>query len=143
MALGLNIPLLPIPTLDALAQAVPYSQRLLCPILDARKKQLYAALYCWKAKAWDKLTPDLLLTPAELAAKIDQPVMFLADAASEYGEFLQHTLGERARFAPQNFCFPRAQQVAELGLVELKAGRTVSAQELVPHYVRRPDARGQ
>ncbi len=137
LALGLNISLLSVPTLDALAQAAPYSQHLLCPILDARKKQLYSALYRWEAEGWTKLTPDLLLTPAELAAKIDQPVIFLGDAVSEYGEFLQHTLGKQARFAPAHLCFPRAHQVAQLGLRELKAGRTVSAQELVPRYVRR------
>ncbi len=137
LALGRRMPLLPIPTLDALALAIPYSNDLICPILDARKKQVYTALYIWEGEDLTKLTPDLLLTPVELAAKITKPVVFLGDALAVYGEFLCDALKGSARLAPAHLCLPRASRVAQLGLRELKAGRSVSAQELVPTYVRR------
>jgi tRNA threonylcarbamoyladenosine biosynthesis protein TsaB len=140
LSLSRQIPLIPVPTLDALAHAVPYSQHLLCPILDAKKKQVYAALYHREENDLLKLTPDLLITPAELAAKITRPVIFLGDAVDGYGDSLRHILGDKAGFAPTHLRLPRALQVARLGLVELRAGRTVSAHELVPRYVRRPEA---
>jgi tRNA threonylcarbamoyladenosine biosynthesis protein TsaB len=140
LGLAKKKPLIPVPTLDALAQAVAYSRHLVCPVLNAKKKQVYAALYSWEESGFGKLTPDLVITPAELAAKITQPVVFLGDALDEYAEEIRRMLGEHARFAPLDLWLPRASRVAELGLKELEAGRTVSAHELAPLYVRRPEA---
>lgn len=136
LALGGRMPIVPISTLDALVQAVPYSQDLVCPILDAKKKQLYTALYKWEGEDLTKLTPDLLLTPAELAAKITQAVVFLGNALAEYGKVLCDLIKEDVRFAPAHLCLPRASRVAQLGLKELKSGCSISAQELAPIYVR-------
>jgi tRNA threonylcarbamoyladenosine biosynthesis protein TsaB len=133
-------PLLAIPTLDALIQALPYSRHLLCPIMDAKKKQVYTALYQWEKNDWIRLTPDAVIAPEALAATLNQPVLFLGDAVYEYWEILRHLLKEKSFFAPSNYNHPRASQVALLGLKELKEKRGLTPQELAPRYIRRPEA---
>lgn len=174
LCLALRKPLVGILTLDALAHNICYSSHIICPLLDARKGEVYAALYrhqttpgtssaassltckgnlgrpaSEKSSAFpspvtgyqlEKLTDNLVLPPDELLSKIDDSTIFLGDTLARYRSLIEKRLGNKAAFAPPYLNFPRAANVAILGLRKLKAGGETDLQKIKPLYVRRPEA---
>ena len=85
---GLNIPAVGVMTLDALAEACTFFSGLICPILDARKNQVYTALYRGAAGDPEMLQPAAALSIDELGhrlAEYEDEVIFLGDAVESYG----------------------------------------------------------
>jgi tRNA threonylcarbamoyladenosine biosynthesis protein TsaB len=132
-----GLPLVGVPTLEALAHVADAAVgETICAALDARKREVYAALFAAEASGPRRLTPDLALTPEELAARLAPPCVLLGDAGAVYGE----VLGTRAAIRPFATHHPRGDVVARLGLARLAAGDAAHAATLEPVYVRAPDA---
>ena len=142
ISLASGKPLVGIPTLDALASTlIPSTTYLICPLLDARKKQVYTALYQYRAgEILEKLTPDMALTPLELCGWIHDPVIFLGDGVDRYGGFLTEHLQGLAHFVPTEANVPCATSVAALGLKRVKEGQTDNYRDMIPLYIRRSEA---
>lgn len=130
--------LLPVPTLDALAAVAGAEPgEFVCPILDARKGELYAALYAVTARG--ELEPRraaALLRAEELPACIPGRCRFLGDGVETAGEFLEATLGGRALVLPFTHYHPRGGAVALLGAAEHAVGDGAALGALEPHYIR-------
>ncbi len=139
-----NIPVVAVPTLEALAFVLKGHGSLVCPILNARKNEVYAAVY--ESPGGDPLTclyGPVAIRPGELTEKLieyDAPVTFLGDGMQEFGPLFKDRLGKRARFAPFSVVFPRGAAVAELGLIALWEGRGSDPMDLKPDYVRVSEA---
>ncbi len=130
----------PVPTLEALALNMPYCSYAICPVLDARKKEIYAALFKYSENGCIiRLTEDMVISPPLLIERIREPVVFLGDGVYIYRDFLKKRLGEYAHFAPVNTMLPSGLSVAWIGLGKLKKGETISSTE-VPLYIRRSEA---
>lgn len=144
LCLALCKPLIGIPTLDALAHNICCTSHIICPLLDARKGEVYAALYRYQSPTTShglqKLTNDLVLPLDELLSKIDAPAIFLGDVLDSYRNLIEGKLREKASFAPPYLNLPRAANVAILGLRKLKSGEKIDLQKIEPLYVRRPEA---
>lgn len=141
LAFATNKPVVGIPTLDALAQNVLFSDYLICPILDARKKEVYSALYKRvHGGKLRKLTADLAIKPRDLTKKIEERVVFLGDGIDVYKELIKEELGDLAVFAPLNLKLPRAASVAKLGLHEFEKNNVLNVNEFTPFYVRLSEA---
>ncbi len=150
LAQGLNIPVVGIPTLDGLAFNLSHCKDLICPILDARKGEVYCALY----KNGKRLTKYMACEPGELLKKIKSKVhppnwqrqlggpkskvVFLGDGIEVYGDLVKKKLGRKAVFAPKARRLPNASSIAELGLKKLKRGKKSELSTLKPIYVRAP-----
>ena len=127
-------------TLEALASNMPFCRYLLCPILDARKKEVYAALFKYREDGcMIRLTDDRVVPPQSLIEQILEPVVFLGDGVDVYKDFLKSRLGDNAYFAPMNAMLPSGISVAMLGLARLKRGEVITDTE-VPVYIRRSEA---
>ena len=132
-----GVPLVGVPTLEALAWAAEASPGdTICAALDARKHEVYAALFTATGTGPRRLTPDLALAPALLAARLAPPCVVVGDAAAVY-EVLRHPGHTVRPFATHH---PRGGVVARLGWEYLTAGPVVNAGALEPTYVRAPDA---
>lgn len=131
-----------IPTLDALAHTLPFTPYLICPIVDARKGEVYTALYKnGKGGEVEQLTPYQVLSPSALIEGIPpREAIFLGDGVEVYGGLIKEHLGERALFAPQHLRFLRGTTVAELGRNRIMRGERDDIASLVPIYVRQSDA---
>jgi tRNA threonylcarbamoyladenosine biosynthesis protein TsaB len=142
LALAAEKPVVGIPTLDALASNLPFAPYLICPLLDARKGEVYFALYKnGGGGQLERLTPYQVLSPFGLLEKIPlQETVFLGDGAEVYGELIEEHLGEKALFAPPHLKFLRGSTVAELGLGRIMQGESDDIASLVPIYVRPSDA---
>ncbi len=143
LAQVLRLPLVGVPTLDALAYPLSGHAKLVCPILNARKNEVYAALYHNTGTGQDCLVParatgihDLL----ELLEGYGERVTFIGDGLAEYAVIIKAQMGERACLAPECASFPRGAAVAELGLRLLQTGAVFDPLTLLPYYVRESEA---
>lgn len=140
LAMALGIPVVAVPTLDALAHALPFTSDLICPILDAKKGEVYTSLYRWQGEHAVREWEYLALTPEALCRRLSGPVVFVGDAIAPFGELLTAALGPRARFAPPAHRLPSPARVALLGHSRLVAGQTVDPAALTPLYIRPSEA---
>lgn len=130
--------LLPIPTLDALAAVADAEPGdLVCPILDARKGELYAAVYAASAHGQlEPRAPAALVRAEELTARIEGRCRFLGDGVETAGACIAAALGPQALVLPFTRYHPRGGAVALLGGAAdaVSDGEALGAIE--PHYIR-------
>lgn len=141
LAYALRVPVAGIPTMDALAHNVRFASSLICPILDARKKEVYAALFRGDGEGRiDKISEDWAVDPEDLCSRIAEKTIFLGNGIEIYEETIKKKLGPQALFAPPEVSLPRAVNVARLSLPKFKNGLTSDIFSLTPTYVRRSEA---
>jgi tRNA threonylcarbamoyladenosine biosynthesis protein TsaB len=144
LAFATGKPLVAIPTLDALAWALPYAVHPVCPILDAKKDEVYAAVYRTAGGRLERLTEYQALAPEALAETLARerpgPVIFMGDGVAPWTTVLRQALGGDARLAPPGLRLPSAVTVADLARAALERGETADPATLVPIYVRRSEA---
>ena len=139
LAMALDLPIAPVPTLDALAARLPFADAPVCPILDARKNEVYLSLYRWRGDRMCREWDYLALSPELAAAELTAPVILLGDGIEACRPWLDGQ-GDGIRIAPAVQRLPAAATVAELGHAVLAAGDGVGAEALVPLYLRPSEA---
>lgn len=139
LAMALDLPIAPVPTLDALAARLPFADAPVCPILDARKNEVYLSLYRWRGDRMCREREYLALPPELAAAGLTAPVILLGDGIEACRPWLDGQ-GDGIRIAPAAQRLPAAATVAELGHAVLAAGDGVGAEALVPLYLRPSEA---
>jgi tRNA threonylcarbamoyladenosine biosynthesis protein TsaB len=144
LAFATGIPLVGIPTLDALAWSLPFAAHPICPILDAKKGEVYTALYRTDAGRLERRWEYQALAPAALGEALGRevggPVIFVGDAVASCGAVLRGIMGGDARLAPPGHRLPSAVSVAELARAARERGEQADPASLVPIYVRRSEA---
>lgn len=141
LALATGIPLIGVPTLDGLASQFTFTAMPVCPILDARKNEVYTALYQPDAKgALQRRSDYLVISAAELAAQISAPTIFTGDGITAHGALLREKLGELAVFAPEQLYFARAASIGLLALSSWREQQFLDPAGCIPLYVRASDA---
>ena len=140
LALALGIPIAAVPTLDALAATLPFAAHPVCPVLDAKKGEVYASLYHWADDAMCRDWEYLAVAPDALCDRLRGPVIFVGDAVETLGGLFEARLGADARFAPAGRRLPSPGCVGALGHALLLAGQTVDASALTPLYLRPSEA---
>jgi tRNA threonylcarbamoyladenosine biosynthesis protein TsaB len=133
LAVALGVPIAAVPTLDAMAAALPWAALPVCPVLDARKGEVYASLYRWDGEGMRREWDDLALAPEALAARLGEPVILVGDGAA-----LVRSPHARALPSPRRLPSPAC--VGALGVERLRRGQTVAAAALEPIYLRPSEA---
>jgi tRNA threonylcarbamoyladenosine biosynthesis protein TsaB len=139
LAFALKKPIVGVISLDVLAFGLRFAERLICPMLDARRGEVYAAIY----RGGDRLrrVSDYLCCPVEkVLEQIDEPTLFSGSGTRRYRDVIEGRLGERALFVEPIFDVPRGSAVAMLGLERLRRGEEDEPFGFVPFYIRRSEA---
>jgi tRNA threonylcarbamoyladenosine biosynthesis protein TsaB len=139
LSLAAGKPVTGFSSLAMLAFNLPWSSYPVCPMLDARKNEVYTALYRCKELP-EAILDDCVIAPASFLDKINEPTIFVGPGAIRYRELIESRLGEEAVFAP---CFcnqPRASAGAVLAHKNLLEGKTTSLPLLNPSYIRPSEA---
>lgn len=145
LAFALGIPLIGVPTLDALAShVIACKGDLVCPLLDARKSQIYTALYqIISSGELKKISPYQAIFPEELAAFVPggQRVLLLGGGLLLYKDIFVHGLGDRAVIVPGHMAHVRAASVGILAELRWqKDKRPDDFKTLKPIYARSSEA---
>lgn len=139
LAYATGKPLAGVGTLDVLADNLPFCGFQVCPVLDARKKMVYAALYSQAGGERVTVMGPSVMTPDELADSVTAKTVFVGEGASVYRELLSDRLGELAVFAPRVYGYPTGTAVALRGAGELAAGNAADPYTIAPMYIRKSD----
>ena len=142
LAQVLELPLIGVSTLEALAYSVGV-QGLICPILNARKNELYAALYKNTGQEQICLVPVQAINVQDLLqilANYEELIIFAGDALPVYANSLKEVMGKYFHLAPHCTSFPRGAAIAELGLERLQQGTMDNPFTLLPNYARESEA---
>lgn len=134
-------PLAGVPTLDALAANVSFVPYKICPILDARKGEIYTALYRQGDEGIpQRFTSYMALKPEQLVALISETTLLVGDGFLSYGDYLKRELGNLLVLAPPHLSVIHASSVAWLGWHKLQAGEYEDISSCTPLYVRPSEA---
>ena len=141
LGLALKKPLIHIPTVDGLAYNLCYTDRIICPIMDARRNQVYTGIYQMDGDKLQVLEAQMAVGIDELAKKLctyGKPVIFLGDGVPVHKERLEKELmtDQDIAFAPAHMNQQRAATVGMLGIQYYKEGKTETAMEHKPDYLR-------
>ena len=121
LAMGLDIPIVGIPTLDVLAEAHAHQKLPICAILEAGRRWLGVALYKVRAGRWRKVENEHLVLPEQLTTMIERRTLLCGEIEPELAQLLQDRLGELAVIAPPCRSLRRASYLARLAVRRLEA----------------------
>lgn len=143
LAHGLNKPIIPVPTLDGLAYNIHYTGHLICPIMDARRQQVYTALYEWQEGELIRQTEHLAIPLADLMKMLedqDKKVIFIGDGVPVFRQVIEERLGSQAYFGEAHLNRQRASAIAALGMKLFAKGQSESFTDHTPMYIRKSQA---
>jgi len=138
-----GIPIWPVSTLEALAFPFAYSAMPVCPVVEARKNEVYAALYQPEDGEFRTIMEECAMPPDELAASLAGPVLLLGDGAAKYRGIFEARIGNNAHFAPNALSVPSAVWVGAIALrryAESPASPAPDAATLAPGYIKASEA---
>ncbi len=140
LAHAVGKPIVGISTLEGLAYNLSYTCGIISPIMDARRSQVYNAVYKWDGGEFKELAAPRALALDELLEEFrnEEKVCFVGDGVPVHRDKIAETMGARAIFAPENNLYQRASSLA--ALAEMKADSAVDCNTLMPFYLRKPQA---
>lgn len=139
LGLALKKPLVSVPTVAALAYNLWGSDALICPLMDARRNQVYTGVYRFENGKLITVQEQMAVAVTEIAERLnalDEKVIFLGDGVPVYREILEETVKVPFSFAPAHMNKQRAGSVAVLGMELAKEGKTETADAHQPDYLR-------
>ena len=140
LALATGKPVIGVSSLRALAAQIPFCRYPVCAMMDARKKEVYVGLYRWEGGLPVLQGREMVLPPEKVLDQLDGEILFVGNGSAVYRTMIVRRLGQRAHFAPWSLDLPRASTLSSLALIEYREGRTLSAPELLPTYIRPSEA---
>ena len=141
LAFATGKPVVGVSTLDVLASQIAPTSHLICPILDARKKEVYTAFYRYEEDGFLRRQSNYqAIGPEDLVKKITGQTIFLGDGVRTYRDFLLNSLPSLAIFPLSPLHVSHGSMVAKLGSELLQKGEYLDLSTFVPIYVRPSEA---
>lgn len=142
LGLALKKPLIHVPTVDALAYNLWGVSALVCPIMDARRNQVYTGVYR-VSEELEAVKPQCAMDMGELCQELNamgEPVIFLGDGVPVYRKVIEESLTVPFQYAPPQMNRQRASSVAVLGGLYYRDGKIEAAADHAPDYLRKSQA---
>lgn len=140
LALAADLPVIPVPTVDALAYNFFATDCIICPMMDARREQVYCGLYEFAADGTFKvLVEQKACALEEIIAEVNslgKKVVYLGDGADRYAEQIKSTTVVEHFFAHPHMSKQRAGAVGNLGIAYFKGKIYENADNFAPEYLR-------
>ena len=138
--------LIAIPTLDTLAQNLNHYPGIICPIMNAQKKQVYTAIYRSGKAGMERLSDYQAIEADKLAEQLlalNETVWFTGDGVDAFAEVFQAKLGENCRVADGNTVLPRAGALAMLAAERAQNEQFDDLYQAELIYIRKSEAEVQ
>jgi len=142
LAMATGKPLIAVSSLTTLACQLPWTDRLICPVQDARKQEVYTAFYrCDDDGVPRRISEIVAITPQELAKAIKEDVIFLGDGTRIYRDvFEEGGEGGRVSFASPEIFFLRAAALGASALGKWHKQDFLDTKNSIPDYIRPSEA---
>ena len=139
IGLALNKPIINVPTMDALAYNLYSSQYVICPIMDARRGQVYTGIYKFEETEMKTIKPQCIMMIEELIKELDtikESVMFLGDGVDVHKQLIDDMMDTKHYYAPASMNRHKASTLGTIAEIYYKNGKTETAKEHKPEYLR-------
>lgn len=139
LGLALKKPIISIPTVDGLAYNLCGTDKIVCPLMDARRNQVYTGIYEFDGNTLKIIEPQMAVDLTEIAEKLNalgREVIFLGDGCPVYAEKLAELMKIPYGYAPAHMSRQRAGALAALAMCYAEEGRMETATEHQPDYLR-------
>jgi len=133
-------PMVGVSCLEILAHQAPADAGLICSMMDARRNEVYWALYGRQEDGLRPIIEENVALPATVAENIDQPCFFIGNGIAQYQKKIGESLTQPAQWANCELNAMRPAVLARLAWQRFSCGLIDSAQTLVPVYLRKSDA---
>jgi tRNA threonylcarbamoyladenosine biosynthesis protein TsaB len=140
LALARGLAVVGVPTLEAYARAAGRRPGAICPVLDARKGEVYAAAFGWHGDALLQRAAPRATAPEQFAETLSGPCTLLGDGVDAYFDRWRAALGDRATLIRFADLAPSAVIVARLGIARAAAVGGDDLADLEPEYCRVSEA---
>lgn len=143
LGLALKKPIVSVPTVEALAYNLYESNGYICPIMDARRNQVYTGIYQWKDGVFTVVEDQCARSIDETIDAINQlgeHVIFLGDGVPVFKDRIKEQATVSVSFAPAHLNRQRAGAVGSLAMEYYRAGKIERAEEHQPEYLRKSQA---
>ena len=140
LAVALEKPVVGVSSLEALALQVSYSRDLICPILDARKGEVYFSRYRFLNGHLKNQTKERVAPPDKAVDDLSESCLFVGNGALLYKEMILEKMGKFASFAPLIQNTIRASTMAYLSMAKFEKNDTDDIEKISPYYIRKSDA---
>lgn len=141
LAYATRKPVAGISSLDVLASQISPTPYLICPILDARKGEVYTAFYRYdETHLLQRQSDYQAIKPEDLVKQIQEKTIFVGDGMRAYGDFLRNSLPSLALSPGFPLHLPLGLAVARLGGKLIQKGEVIKVEALTPIYVRPSEA---
>ncbi len=142
LSYALGIPIIGISTLELMANNVPFAPFRICPLIDARRGEVFAAFFESRDGRVVRISEDMVLSAENLAGKIKERTVFVGEGALLYSDFLEDIMGADgyAALCPEALNYPRAGVLSSMGYSKIKEGGGDDPHTLSPHYMRKSEA---
>ena len=140
---ALDKPVVPVPTLMALAYNYCGSADVICPLMDARREQVYNGIYTFENGKVLVLRDQDALPVTDVIKAVNETgrrTVFLGDGVKPYRDIIESNVTTEYMFAPPHLNHQRASSVAELGRQYFEGGIYVDAADFTPEYLRKSQA---
>ena len=138
LAWSLDVPIMGISSLEAIAGNAMHYTGAVCPLYDARRGQVFTALF----KQGERKREDGIRLMDEWLNELEeeQSVLFLGDDTGIHARVIQEKLGDRASFAPAEWNLPRASFIARMAMRAFEQGRFSDVKTFAPQYLQLAEA---
>lgn len=139
IGLALEKPIINVPTIDALAYNMFSSMYYICPIMDARRGQVYTGIYQFEGTEMKIVKSQCIMMIDELISALDKiggAVMFLGDGVNVHKSFIDENMSTEHYFAPASMNRHKASSLASLAELYYNQGKVETAAEHKPEYLR-------
>ena len=145
LAYGSETPVVGVSTLAAVAARVNDSEGFICPFLDARKREVYAALFCRKGEALERVSDDVVAAPEDVVESVrrrlnGEPCLFIGDGTKSYADMIKEGLGACGVLASGDGYRSTASAVARLAEEKIHREEIDPVGPLAPLYLRLSEA---
>jgi tRNA threonylcarbamoyladenosine biosynthesis protein TsaB len=139
LAYGLGKPVIDVPTLDVLAENVKDNNaKTICPVIDAKRKSVYACIYDRNNNTNRKVTDFLIISPDSLIDILPDSTLIFGDGIAPYKQIFAQK--ELTILSDEKLGIADAANVARLGMERYEQGKRCEINSLVPLYLRKSEA---
>lgn len=139
LGLALDKPIVPVPSIDAMAFNLWGTDKQVCPLMDARRQQAYTGLYEFEGEQLKAIVSQCAVDISEIIEQVNQTgreTIFLGDGVPVFKEYIAEHISVPYSFAPAVSNRQRAASVAVLGAQLYEQGIVETAAEHKPDYLR-------
>jgi tRNA threonylcarbamoyladenosine biosynthesis protein TsaB len=140
IAFSLGIPIVGVSSLEGLSRNLLHTPYTICTIIDARRKQVYAAFFKCIGDETIRLKEDCLISPVELLEMINEETIFVGNGAVLCRDLMEKSLGDLAMFCTSSFNFPRASHCAQIAINRMNSDNKEEISQVFAQYLSNADA---